>query len=169
MIERHSSTATRLSQRLVISLGLCSGIVHVPYKDVIDTESFDISGAFLQGLEYSELAEMSRSLGYEYRVPRKVYIKPPANVWRHFKRIAKCPKAYKTVVDWWNQVLECIRAMYGFSDAPLMFQLALLAFLISCTGAHKSVFDDNFLFWHQRVESRFLCVLLMTVHVDDRS
>ena len=64
--------------------------VYVPYKDVIDTESFDISGAFLQGLEYSELAEMSRSLGYEYRVPRKVYIKPPANVWRHFKRITKC-------------------------------------------------------------------------------
>ena len=53
-IERHSSTATRLSQRLVVSLGLCTGILYSATGDNadIDTESLDISTAFLQGLDY---------------------------------------------------------------------------------------------------------------------
>ena len=55
-IERHSSTATRLSQRLVVSLGQCNNVMdtdvdeHVSDYDLeADTESFDITGAFLQG------------------------------------------------------------------------------------------------------------------------
>eukprot|EP00959_Pyramimonas_sp_CCMP1952_P038220 799727-Pyramimonas_sp.AAC.1 len=43
--------------------------------------------------------------------------------------------------------LKCLRAVYGFTDAPLMFQLALLEFLKDKTGAKSSVFDDDYLYW----------------------
>ena len=42
-------------------------------------------------------------------------------------------------------VLRCLRAMYGFADAPLMFQLALVDFLKQ-RGAQPSHFDDNYLY-----------------------
>ena len=65
ILEKHSSTATRLSQRLVISMGLCNGILWNDTDDPydIETESLDISTAFLQGLDYSELSANARTLG----------------------------------------------------------------------------------------------------------
>eukprot|EP00959_Pyramimonas_sp_CCMP1952_P116352 2432317-Pyramimonas_sp.AAC.1 len=49
------------------------------------TESWDISSAFMQGLNFSELSERSRELGLDVHEKREVYIAPPANVWRHLK------------------------------------------------------------------------------------
>ena len=46
-IQRHSSTASRLSQKLVVSVAQC--------HDDFDLESWDISTAFLQGLTFEEL------------------------------------------------------------------------------------------------------------------
>ena len=150
-IERHSSTATRLSQRIVISMGQIDGMLHSFNPDDpldVDTESIDISGAFLQGLEYTELAKKARGLGYEVKEPRTVYVQPPENIWRHFRNCKDCPTEMNIPDSWRGYyVLLCLRAMYGFVDAPLMFQLALLCFLITETGAIKSVFDDNYLFW----------------------
>eukprot|EP00959_Pyramimonas_sp_CCMP1952_P119315 2494475-Pyramimonas_sp.AAC.1 len=42
--------------------------------------------------------------------------------------------------------LKCLRAICGFTDAPSMFQLALLEFLKDKTGAKSSVFDDSHLY-----------------------
>ena len=170
-IERHSSTATRLSQRIVISIGQVDGMLFTfepENPDDVTTESFDIAGAFLQGLEYTELADNARSLGYEVKEPRKVYVQPPENVWRHFRSIKDCPKELHVPdTKRGNYILLCLRAMYGFVDAPLMFQLALLCFLIMETGAVKSIFDDNFLFWFWWIDDVWRLVLVVTVHVDD--
>ena len=55
--------------------------------------------------------------------------------------------------------------MYGFTDAPLLFQLALVYFLCDHTDAVKSVYDDNHLFWLDR--TRKALFLTATIHVDD--
>ena len=170
LIDKHSSTATRLSQRLVISQGLCDGILYNPTDDLndIDTESLDISTAFLQGLDYQQLQEQARKLGYEYRHPRAVYIIPPENVWRHFRNMTSAPANFKVADNArYMFVLRCLKAMYGFADAPLMFQLALIFYLMDSTGAIRSVFDDNYLYWTITINGTRVLALIMTVHVDD--
>ena len=57
--------------------------------------------------------------------------------------------------------------MYGFTDAPLLFQLALVHFLLDHTDAYKSVYDDNSLYWLRSYEERTFLILQATVHVDD--
>ena len=167
-IEKHSSTATRLSQRVVLSLGMCDGALDASFtngpEDHIDTESLDISSAFLQGLEYRDLEKQARALGYEVKTPRAVFVDPPENVWWHWRSMRDTPKALRVPDDMRAKfVLRCKRAMYGFVDAPLMFQLALICFLINDTGAIKSVWDDNYLYWIWDGKH----VLSMTAHVDD--
>ena len=168
VIEKHSSTATRLSQRMVISLGLCDDIIYSPSQsDVVDTESFDISTAFLQGLDFTKLREQSRDLGYEYRHAREVHIEPPENIWRHLRSIPEAKDLHIDDNRRWSFVLQCLRAMYGFADAPLMFQLALIKYLKETTGAISSVFDDNYLYWLENINGEKRLTLVMTAHVDD--
>ena len=83
-IERHSSTATRLSQRIVLSM---AQIEDSPADDPVDIESWDISSAFLQGFKYSDLMQMARKLGYEVKEPRHVWVDPPENCWRHWRKM----------------------------------------------------------------------------------
>ena len=157
IIERYSSTATRLSQRIVISLTMCEGHLYSfeGNGSDIDIESLDISTAFLQGLNYDDLSKQAKSLGYEHRSTREVYVQPPENIWRHFRTIEGCPKSLKVSdQNRGRYVLKCLKAMYGFGDAPLMFQLALINFLISSTGAVKSILDDNYLIWHWEINGR---------------
>ena len=87
LIEKHSSTATRLSQRIICSQFMVDGIVHTenPKTDPIELVSLDISGTFLQGLDYEELMKIARELGYESRFNRKVFVQAPENVWQHFR------------------------------------------------------------------------------------
>jgi hypothetical protein len=54
MLATRSTTATRLSQRLLISLSVNEGF---------DNESWDISGAFLKGLDFRRVQELLRSKG----------------------------------------------------------------------------------------------------------
>ena len=170
VIEKHSSTATRLSQRMVMSLAMCEGHLY-SYKgngSDVDIESLDISTAFLQGLNYQDLAKHAKDLGFEHRFEREVYVSPPENVWRHFRKMQDCPPSLHVADNQRGQyVLKCLKAMYGFGDAPLMFQLALVSFLIQHTGATKSILDDNYLVWHWDIQGRKELVLVMTIHVDD--
>lgn len=64
-------------------------------------------------------------------------------------------------------LLLCLKAMYGFADAPLMFQLALLQFLVQFCEVIVSLFDNNFLYWIMLVNGRWVVILAMTAHVDD--
>ena len=153
---------------MVVSSSLTDTIYN-PTSDPTDVtvESFDISTAFLQGLEFQELQRYARSLGYEYREDRDVFIEPPANVWQHFRKMPEAPPSWKQPDNQrGNFVLRCLRAMYGFADAPLMFQLALVDFLKQ-KGATPSHFDDNYLYWFDTINGKKVLVLLMTIHVDD--
>ena len=165
MIDRHSSTASRLSQRMVLSLGMVEGFL---YGDNIDTESLDISCAFLQGLEYKELQKLGKQLGFEQKQVRSVCILPPENVWRHFRKMNDAPDSLK-IPDHERgyKALKALKAMYGFSDAPLMFQLALLQYLEESCGGTRSLFDSNFLYWLEWINNRWEVTLLLTAHVDD--
>ena len=81
LIQRRSSTASRLSQRIAASLGVIEDMV---------MESWDVSNAFLQGLSFDTLKTQAKKLGMEpMSVERKVYLDPPANVWRHFRENPK--------------------------------------------------------------------------------
>ena len=75
-IQRHSSTASRLSQRMILSIGQQLGF---------EFESLDVSNAFLQGLRFDQLEASSKKLGIEINTKRRVYFRPPKNVWRHLR------------------------------------------------------------------------------------
>ena len=71
-LQTRSTTATRLSQRLVINLSVVFGFAY---------ETWDISGAFLKGLTFQELMAKLKELGHE-PPQRQVLIVPPRNAWR---------------------------------------------------------------------------------------
>jgi len=132
-VQRHSSTASRLSHKLACALGVQLGFTF---------ETIDISGAFLQGLRFDELAKRAAELGYETPKHRAVCLAPPRNVWRHLR---SNPKSHINIIDslahlW---LLECLKAMYGLVDAPLLWQLALLHYLRIILHGVCSQFDTN--------------------------
>ena len=127
----------------------------------MELESWDISGAFLNGFTFERIKAMMTAKGI--KMPkRKVHVVPPANVWRHLHALD--PEGFSigkySVADW---VLECLKAMYGFGDAPLAWQLCLHFFLIEMLLGTPSHFDENFWFWKE--DGRL--VAAMTTHVDD--
>ena len=107
-IDRHSSTASRLSHRLACS----QAVIHE-----LDIESIDISTAFLQGLNFSEILAKAKELGLEVQEKRQVWLVPPANVWRHLREI---PESRMKVQDEDIQLflLKLLKAMYGLVDGP---------------------------------------------------
>ena len=154
-----------LSQGLVLSLGMVEGLI---WGNDIDTESLDISRALLQALRYEDLERLSRQLGFAQKALRSVCVVPPENAWSHFRRMSDAPDSLKipgaSRAHW---CLKALKATYGFSDAPLMFQLALLQYLEEECGAYKSLFDSNFLYWVEYVDDKWQLTLLLTAHIDD--
>ena len=76
-LSSRSSTATRLSQRLILA-----SATNGTGKSL---ESWDIAGAFLKGLTYQELWKALKELGVQC-VERMIAIVPPRNAWRHLKK-----------------------------------------------------------------------------------
>ena len=147
---------------------MVSGLIYTedPHNDPLDLISLDISGAFLQGLDYGELVRIAKQLGYGSRFDREVFIAPPENVWQHFR--ALLPKGADLHVqdnDRANWVLECLSAMYGFADAPLMFQLCLIYCLIREAGAIKSTFDDNYVMIYYDYDWGWELIIVLTIKV----
>ena len=60
-------------------------------------------------------------------------------------------------------VLFLVKPMYGFGDAPLLWQLGFSVFLKQNLGAHRSLLDDNFYYWPGKQEQDALA----SVHVDN--
>ena len=60
-------------------------------------------------------------------------------------------------------LLECLKALYGLVDGPLLWQLALLYFLQWEAGFTISRHDENFLYIVDNHWIHAIC----TVHVDD--
>ena len=127
-------------------------------------ESWDIDNAFLQGLDFRTLREKAKELNIEMKAIRRVYLTPPRNVWRHFREL-KVEGSYIVVEDcdvpW--ALLLCLKPMYGFVDAPILWQLALLLWIVSTMLGTQSLLDENYVYWTHGYEVD----LSMAVHVDD--
>ena len=148
-----STTATRLSQRLILSAAACN-------DDCV--ESWDIAGAFLKGLTYEQLWKYLKKLGLK-TVEREIAIVPPKNVWRHLKQLSS---EFDIPEDELNDyVLLCLKPVYGLSEAPLAWQL----FLHQCLrelGGIQSNFDECYWYWPKKTPGR-LPSSALTTHVDD--
>ena len=106
--------------------------------------------------------KMALELGVELPAQRAIYVAPPPNVWRHFRELgAKDLSVPSQAVGLY--VLECLKAIYGLVDAPMLWQMALTFHLKKELGGLASSFDDNCIFW---ISGN--CVeLTVTIHVDD--
>ena len=122
----------------------------------------DIATAFLQGLNYQEVISKAASLGHEHRQVRRVWLCPPANVWRHLRNI---PASTIKISDS-QAAFHCLvlmKAIYGLVDGPLLFQLALLEFLTTKLPMVRSLHDENFLYF----TSGWTLIAVFVIHVDD--
>ena len=146
-----STTATRLSQRLVLSMAACHKF---------NILSWDVSGAFLKGFSFAKVKEVLRKKGVS-SPDRRVVIIPPANVWRHLASFDSSFAIGEGEQGLWG--LECNKPAYGLNDAPLAWQLCLHESLES-SGGVQSLLDENM--WHWKTSSGQLRAL-MTTHVDD--
>ena len=147
-----STTATRLSQRLVLSTAA---------NHEFEGESWDISGAFLKGLTFEKVRKLLRNKGIMSPV-RKVIIIPPPNVWRH---LAARDPSFESHGNFGAYGLETDKLVYGLNDAPLAWQLCLHEFL-KLIGGCPSVMDENLFIWKTPPPEEKLKAL-MTTHVDD--
>ena len=152
-MNNRSATATRLSQRLILSTAA---------NNNDDAESWDIAGAFLKGLTYQDLWKHLKKLGL-HTVERLVAITPPMNVWRHLKKLSKL---FDIPEDRWHHyVLLCLKPVYGLSEAPLAWQLFLHQYLRELGGV-PSHFDECFYYWPAKQPGQWP-VASMSTHVDD--
>eukprot|EP00974_Lingulodinium_polyedra_P038469 3685633-Lingulodinium_polyedra.AAC.1 len=65
------------------------------HDDPVGAESWDIPSAFLQGLNYNDLMKLARKLGYEAKEPRTVWVDPPENCWRHWRKMPDARREFK--------------------------------------------------------------------------
>ena len=127
----------------------------------LEIESLDISTAFLQGLKFSEITSKAAELGHEVKEHRKVWFKPPANVWRHLREIPNSGIHVQDIdIEWF--ILELVKALYGLVDGPLLWQLALTNFL--CRELHFKIGLHNNNFY---ITSGWEVVAIFITSVDD--
>ena len=144
-----STTATRLSQRLVLSMCTLYNMT---------MESWDISGAFLKGFSFERVRQLLQRKGISTPV-RVVAVVPPANTWRHLAKFDASFAVPEHELDEW--LLICEKPIYGLNDAPLAWQLNIHDHLESQEGC-QSVLDENLFFWKDKG-----LTALITTHVDD--
>ena len=117
MVARYSSTATRLSQRLLCSLAV---------ENNFGLEQWDIGNAFLKGFSFDKMREMCTLFGITVPdVERKVWITVPGNVWFILDKLGFC----NVGLNWGWHCLELLKAMYGLVDAPVLWSIALRFFV----------------------------------------
>ena len=148
-----STTASRLSQRILISTAALMGE---------DPESWDVSGAFLKGLTFDRIRAILLSQGIKTPI-RSVILVPPFNVWRHLAAVD--PKFHLEPHMIPEFGLWCLKPIYGLNDAPVAWQLSLGEFLKNQKGT-ASLLNDSFYFWKDPKQTPSLQGAL-TTHVDD--
>ena len=151
MLTTRSTTATRLSQRLLVS--------YAAQDEERDVESLDVGGAFLKGFSFQEIQKVLREQGHQ-APSRTVILLPPLNVYKHLASLSddfKIPEA--SIFDYG---LLCVKPVYGLNDAPLAWQLCLHDFIKHHDG-HPSKMDENTFMW----KKDGALVALATTHVDD--
>ena len=156
MICTRATTATKLSQKLLVSLA-----------NIFDLkiETWDVSGAFLKGFPFPKVREHLRQKGH-VTVKRDVSIRPPDNVWRHLRENKHCKMWIPDEHSTWWYVLDCLKSMYGLNDAPLAWQLVLQDYLLGKRKGIQSQFDECFVWW---MKGPGEVLSLLTCHVDDNA
>ena len=156
-----STTATRLSQRLIVS--------HAAQDRSRGLESIDIGGAFLKGFSFEEIQKTLKAKGHQAPT-RVVIVFPPMNVWQHLASMSDDFKVAND--DYSNYGLLALKPIYGLNDAPLAWQLNLHGFLKEL-GASQSHLDENAWFWKKEnagqsgTLSLLNCESAITTHLDD--
>ena len=154
MMSNRSTTATRLSQRLILVSAVNGGNRSL--------ESWDVAGAFLKGLTYQDLWRALRQLGLN-SVERMIAVIPPRNVWRHLKKLSKKFNIPEDKLHLF--ALLCLKPVYGLSEAPLAWQLFLRKYLRELGGV-QSHFDECYWYWPAPAPGKWPKPSL-TTHVDD--
>lgn len=149
LLTTRSTTATRLSQRLLLSTAATFDL---------EVESWDIAGAFLKGLNFNQIRKMLLKRGIHSPV-RVVIVIPPLNVWRHLALMSKDFDVRDA--SCWG--LECVKPIYGLNDAPLAWQLCLQEFLRDIGGVPSSLDENSWRWKHEDGSVQAVC----TCHVDD--
>ena len=130
-VSRYSSTATRLSQRLLVSLAV---------EHHFDLEQWGIGNAFLKGFSFQVMRQMCQKFGIAVPdVERKVVITVPGNVWYHLGQFGFYTGGSSHVGDW---AIELRKAMYGLVDAPVLWSIALRHFVIVDMKGKPSRYDE---------------------------
>ena len=133
-VQKSSTTASRISQRLAVSLS---------QLEKLEMELWDFSNAFLQGLSFKELYARAAELGLEVKAQRDVLFRPPPNVWRHLHALDG--STYR--VEAWDIhlfILVLLKPMYGLVDAPFLWGIALSLVLKRELGGAPSLLDKDF-------------------------
>ena len=143
-VDRYAGTSSKSSQKVVVSEAVARGW---------EILSADISKAFLQGVTYKELAELTGAQ------PREINFYQPA---------ADIP-LLRTLpgfggFDPQKSVLHCDKPGTGLADAPRAFQVKLVGVLTKKCGMRQSGVDNELCFRHDHSGT---LVCLMTIHVDD--
>ena len=150
VLSTRSTTATRLSQRMLLSTAANSSW---------EIESGDVSGAFLKGLSFDKVREILQSKGIATPV-RRVAVMAPANVWRHLGNFSS---AFRIDLSKTHEyVLFCLKPIYGLNDAPLAWQLCLHGHFEE-QGGRASLLDENLFYWKEGDKLK----ATVTTHVDD--
>ena len=154
-----STTATRLSQRLLVS--------QAARKKGKTIESWDIAGAFVKGFDFKSIQKALQKMGLTAPT-RQVVIYPPMNVWRHLAKMSDMFKIPEHALH--DYGLLCLKPVYGLNDAPLAWQLSLHTFLEEL-GATRSKMDENCFYWKKENKKKVDCMdnmyAMITTHVDD--
>ena len=100
----HSQTASRLTQRLLISTGVNLGFVF---------ESWDVGAAFLKGFSFEQMDKFYKQRGIPLP-KRRVILRPPKNVWSLLREI---PNSGINIQDYHidDFFLDLLKAMYGLN------------------------------------------------------
>jgi len=142
-VARYAGTSARSSQKLIVSEAVLRSW---------DIATADISKAFLQGVTYKELAELSGEK------EREVNFFLPA---KQIPLLRKVPgfEDFNPL----SEVLHCDKPGTGLVDAPRAFSVKLKRLLQGKCVMTGSKVDAELLFKH--INGKLVCI--MTVHVDD--
>ena len=146
-VERYAGTSSKCSQKIVVSEAVRRGW---------DLCTADISKAFLQGLTYEELSQLTGEPAREVNFYLPAYNTPL------LKKIAGFES-----FDPATEVLHCDKPGTGLIDAPRAFSLKLKQTTQDKCGLVPSSVDPELCLKHEYCKGTLRLVCMMTKHVDD--
>ena len=145
-VATYAGTSQRYSQRIIVSEAVLRGW---------DLATTDISKAFLQGVTYQELSELTGEKMREVNFTLPAFNIPQLQQVEGFADFN--PN---------TEVLHCDKPGTGSVDAPRCFSLKLAKVTEKC-GLVASNIDPELCYFHEVRDGKPVLVAMMTKHVDD--